>query len=180
MLLSPVQNRALFTAAWVQRRPRISQEFGKTKWAYLYERFGMEGHNGYDVACPVGTPIFSPMDGFVQVKPGSKPGVGYGKHIKIRNPWKPTPCEVVLGHLSEFEVVDGQQVQMGDLLGYSGNTGFSSGPHLHTGFRLLKEPGRKTDLFKWKVLDYKNGYLGYINPVPFIINWKGTHVRNTL
>ena len=58
VLLSPIQNSAIFTKDWIQRRPRITQNFGLNP--QIYEQFNMRGHNGVDYGVSVGTPIYSP------------------------------------------------------------------------------------------------------------------------
>ena len=170
MILFPVQNKAVFDLNWLQQRPRITQHFGINP--QMYSQYGMKGHNGIDVGVPIGTPIFASMDGEVEVIDS---GVqGYGLHVKIRNPYKAT--EMVFGHLSRANVPDGHKVNMGEVIGYSGNSGYSTGPHLHFGYRLLK-PGKQNELWKWKVLDYNNGYFGYIDILDWCINFKGTPIK---
>ena len=171
-ILCSIQNEAVLKQDWVQVRPRISQKFGLNP--QIYKRFGMKGHNGIDYGVPEGTPVFAGIDGTVRVKDSGDQG--YGLHIKIRNGDK--ACELVLGHLSKVLVVDGQRVNVGDKIALSGNTGFSTGPHVHEGYRLLK-PGKK-DLFLWEVLNYNNGFKGYFDHLEFIINWKGGFIKSSL
>lgn len=172
-LLHPIQNGALLKQNWIQVRPRISQKFGLNP--DMYKQFDMLGHNGIDHGVPVGTPVFAPMDGTVKVKDSGD--AGYGLHVKIRNDFK--ACEIVLGHFSEVNIHDGSNVNMGDKIGLSGNSGYSSGPHTHTGFRLLKED-LVEDIFKWRVMNYDNGFKGYIDPLPYLLCWKGTHLKNSI
>lgn len=172
MLLCSIQNTAILKQNWIQQRPRITQHFGLNP--QIYSRFGLKGHPGIDYGVPVGTKVFAPMDGVVKVKDSGNNG--YGLHLKIRNEWK--AAEVVLAHLSEVVVTNGGRVSMGDLIGYSGNTGFSTGPHVHEGFRLLK-PG-DGDIFSWTVMDYNNGFAGYIDHLEYIVSWKGTLIKNNL
>jgi len=172
MLLCPIQNTASFSTAWIQKRPRITQKFGENfrllsgKLAYT----NMDGHNGIDFGLPVGTPIFAPCDGFILRKDDK---TGYGKHVKIRS--REAGKEVVLGHLSNF-VGNDNYIKMGDLIGYSGNTGFSTAPHLHFGMRFLQESS--ANIWAWKVKDHSNGYFGYIDILPYIITWKGGFLEN--
>ena len=174
MLLCSLQNSAIFThASWMQRRPRISQYFGENP--QIYSQFGLKAHCGLDYGVPEGTAVFAPIDGMVKVKNSGT--AGYGLHVRIRNPHK--ACEIVLGHLSEVLVTDGQRVSVGDKIGLSGNTGFSTGAHVHEGFRLLKT-GDFKNVFGWEVLDYNNGYKGYIDHLEFLINWKGNFLKNSL
>jgi len=173
-ILCPIQNGAAFNLNWIQTRPRVSQSFGLNP--QIYKQFGLKGHNGVDLAIPVKTPVFAPMDGIARVyDSGYKKG--YGLHIRIRNAVK--PAEIILAHLNTFSIPDGQHVNMGDLIGNSGNTGFSTGPHLHIGMRLLKEDKNKP-IFDWAVLDYNNGYFGYFDIEPFMLTWKGTLLENSI
>lgn len=171
MLLSPLQNTGkLFSQAWLQERPVVTQEFGKNP--QVYKQFGLNGHNGTDFRCKVGTPLFAPCDGVAIVKNDGK--AGYGMHVKIRS--RHGAREVVLGHMSKVVVTDGQEVNMGQRLGDSGNTGFSTGPHLHFGLRFLVPSSKPVK--EWVVKDYSNGYMGYVDPLPHLITWKGTFSTN--
>ena len=171
MLLCSIQDTARFDLNWTRVKPRITQKFGLRP--DVYKQFGMKGHNGLDYGVPVGTPVFSPIDGIVKVK---KDKGGYGWHVKIRNKTKAIEC--VLGHMSKILVADGAIVSVGDKVALSGNTGFSSGPHVHEGFRrLIPATG---DVFKWQVADYDNGYKGYFDHIEFVICWKGGFLKNTL
>ena len=165
MLISPVQNFASKGwFGWKQRRPRISQLFGKNP--DMYKQFGMKGHNGIDIALKVGTPVFAPCDGVVQIRDDAG---GYGKHVKIRSPHGAK--EVVIGHLSTFSVSNNQKVFVGEQIGLSGNTGYSTGAHLHIGLRYLKP--KRGNIWGWEVRNYNNGYYGYIDQEQYIICWKG-------
>ena len=173
MLLCSLQNQPVLKTDWIQSRPVITQQFGLNP--QIYSRFGLKGHNGVDYRAAVGTPLFAGMDGIVKVKDsGSK---GYGLHVKIRSPYK--AAEIVIAHLSSVSVSDGQRVATGDKIGHSGNTGFSSGPHVHEGFRLLK-PDKSKGIFEWEVLNHNNGYAGYIDHLEYVISWKGTLLQNNL
>ena len=134
----------------------------------------MKGHNGVDFRASVGTKVFAPMDGIISVRDSGTEG--YGLHIKIRNEFK--GAEIVLGHLSRCNLTEGHRVNVGDLIGSSGNTGFSFGPHVHMGYRLLKPSDR--DIWEWEVLDYKNGYFGYIDFADWLITFKGTLSKSNL
>jgi len=173
MIISPLQNTAEFRFFdWRNKKPRISQKFGKNK--QMYAQFGMNGHNGIDYGVPIGTPIFSPIEGEAQVVFSSS---GYGKHVRIRSEVKGK--EIVIGHFSEIFIKDGDTIGLGDKIGLSGNTGYSTGPHVHIGLRLLDGVG-KAPIWKRGIKDYGNGFYGYIDPLPYMINWKGTHMQNTL
>jgi murein DD-endopeptidase MepM/ murein hydrolase activator NlpD len=163
MILCPLQNQGILKRYWVQKRPFVTQKFGLNP--DVYSQFGMDGHNGVDFRAKLTTPVFSPIDGKVKTK---KSEHGYGWHLKIRGGER----EIVLGHLSGFLVKDGQYVRMGDKIGITGNTGFSTAPHLHFGLRRLKKG--KGDIFKWDVKAYNNGFYGYEDVEMYMITWKGT------
>jgi len=72
----------------------------------------------------MGAPIYATMSGVIELNPNSVPA---GNHIWIKN----EHYKVGFGHLKDFAVPDGTTVKRGDLIGYMGSTGQSSGPHLH-------------------------------------------------
>ena len=83
-------------------------------------------HNGIDFAASIGTPIYATADGTV-----SKVEVrfsGYGKLVEIDHGFG---YRTRYAHMHDFTVKKGQQVKRGDLIGYVGNTGLSTAPHLH-------------------------------------------------
>lgn len=83
-------------------------------------------HHGMDFVAPVGTPIYATADGVVQV---SSPSFhGYGKYIKIDHGYG---YKTIYAHLNSLNVKRGQQVKRGEIIGTLGNTGISTGPHLH-------------------------------------------------
>jgi len=167
MILSPLQNTAVFTSLWIQKRPHITQKFGERP--SVYRMFNLDGHNGLDLRCKVGTPLFAPIGG--KVKIGNSPS-GYGLYIKIRGGTK----QIVLAHLSDVLVKDGDYVHAGDKIAESGNTGFSSGPHLHLGMKELIRG--QEDIFDWKVKNRDNGFNGAIDMRPYVITWKGGLILN--
>lgn len=83
------------------------------------------GHNGVDFSLVEGTPIRSTWEGTVVYAGWSD--AGYGNLVIVQNgDW-----QTYYGHLSAFSVGVGQDLQTGTVLGLSGNTGWSTGPHLH-------------------------------------------------
>ncbi len=117
---------------------RISQFFGNTSYA-SGGAYNGRGHSGVDFATPMGTPIVAVMDGVVTAaddtgKHGAtingvyRQCVSYGKWIVIDHE---NGLSTRMNHLSLIKVVDGQRVRRGQVIGYSGNTGISTGPHLH-------------------------------------------------
>ncbi|QGY43152.1 peptidoglycan DD-metalloendopeptidase family protein [Maribellus comscasis] len=86
-------------------------------------------HYGMDFTAPTGTPVYATGDGkVIEVGGSSRSRVGFGLVIKIDHGYD---YETLYGHLSAFDVKRGQQVKRGDIIGYVGNTGGSTAPHLH-------------------------------------------------
>lgn len=86
-------------------------------------------HYGIDRSCPVGTPILATIDGVAVVSKLQHGGGGLGEYVVINK----SDYYVVCAHLSKRIVKAGQAVKVGQVIGYSGNTGSSTGPHLHFG-----------------------------------------------
>ncbi len=122
---------------------RLTQAFGENP--HLYRRFHLPGHNGLDWAMPEGQEVLAVDQGFV-IRVSEDPQ-GFGKHIKIQHAWG----QSLYAHLSAFKAVLNQPVKQGDVIGFSGNSGFSTGPHLHFGMRI-------------KPYDKNDGWYGYTNP----------------
>lgn len=83
-------------------------------------------HYGMDFAADIGSPIYSTGDGVISVVQSRK--TGYGNHIEIEHGFG---YATLYGHMSKFNVRRGQRVKRGDVIGFVGSTGTSSGPHLH-------------------------------------------------
>lgn len=111
--------------------PHVTQEQGRTPSAKKLYKSGY--HNGMDFGAPVGTPLFSTYEGTVVSVANQdlfcRKGA-YGKYIAIKHPMGLT---TLYAHLSLQVVKEGDSVKKGQLIGYSGNTGYSTGPHLHFG-----------------------------------------------
>ena len=114
-----------------------------------YAKFGMKGHNGLDIATPSGTKILAPHDGKV-IETTLDPA-GYGIYVKIENSIEGS----VLAHLREARVGVGDGVKEGDFVGYSDNSGNSTGAHLHWGYYRFPR-------------DRQNGFAGFIDQTPYI------------
>jgi murein DD-endopeptidase MepM/ murein hydrolase activator NlpD len=133
----------------------ITQRFGQN--LNDYSQFGMKGHNGIDIAAPLGTPIKAIHDGDIEFYTEAQNyGTGYGKNVRLYFKESGFTYEFVFGHLNAYEGVN-RFVKRGDVIGYVGTTGFSTGPHLHLG-------GRK--LLNGLVVEYNNGYFGYFDIEP--------------
>jgi murein DD-endopeptidase MepM/ murein hydrolase activator NlpD len=115
--------------SWPVENVTITQRFGKTVDA---RRLYVSGsHSGVDFRAAVGTPIYAAGDGIVEgIGDTDKtcPKASFGKWVFIRHT---NGLATAYGHLSLIKAYEGQKVQAGDLIAYSGNTGHSTGPHLH-------------------------------------------------
>lgn len=80
---------------------------------------------GIDVAAPTGTPVYATADGVIQKAEEDK---GWGKLVVIEHE---DGYASVYAHLSEIEVESGTMIEKGGVIGRVGNTGQSTGPHLH-------------------------------------------------
>ena len=135
-----------------------------------YKNLGQNGHPGNDFECPIGTPVYAPCDGSAFYTSDSLGGDG----LYIRTPDSPSPTHnIILWHMIppgdpnypyQIPTAPGTvtDVKAGQLLGYTGNSGFpreSSGPHLHLGVM----PIGKNEL----ALSPNNGFMGCVDPQPF-------------
>lgn len=91
-------------------------------------------HFGQDFSCPIGTEVFATGAGVVAFAGNQKDGFGIKVVIEHGYGYR-----TIYGHLSEFSVKRGQKVSRGDFIGLSGNTGTSTGPHLHYQIDLFGE-----------------------------------------
>ena len=89
-----------------------------------------EFHNGLDISSSPGTPIIAPADGTVTIKATDK---HFGKYLEIDHGRGIT---TLYGHLSAFNCNGGHKVKRGEIIGYMGNTGLSTGHHLHYTVRV--------------------------------------------
>jgi hypothetical protein len=122
---------------------RISQRFGENP--AMYAQYNLAGHEGVDFAVPVGTPVRAAHDGVVR----SAQGPTYGIQAWIEGDGITT----LYAHLSG--VLKHGAVRAGEVIGLSGNTGRSTGPHLHFGVRI--EAIRNS------------GYKDWLDPLPYLV-----------
>ncbi len=116
--LTPAQGH--FTSGY---GPRMSPYAGRIKM-----------HEGIDIGAPIGTPIVAPADGIVTFS-GAKPG--FGNFVQIDHGYG---VETIYGHAATLSVKKGQQVTRGDRIATVGNTGYSTGPHVHYEVRVNGTP----------------------------------------
>lgn len=117
---------------------RLSSRYGKRKHPILgYTKM----HRGVDFAAPIGTPIYAAGDGRIEL---SGRNGAYGNYIRIRHN---SDYSTAYGHMSRIArgMGKGKRVRQGQVIGYVGNTGRSTGPHLH--YEILRG-GRQTNPLK--------------------------------
>jgi murein DD-endopeptidase MepM/ murein hydrolase activator NlpD len=112
--IQPVSNKDL---------NRIASGYGR-RIDPIYKTIKM--HAGLDFSAPQGTPIYATADGTVRVAGNS--GNGYGIHVIINHGYG---YETLYGHMFRLKVRSGERVKRGEIVGYVGSTGKSTGPHLH-------------------------------------------------
>jgi len=130
----------------------VTQGFGNKLYLNgvdVYAQWGYKGHNGIDYGTPTGTPILAPHSG--KIIEAAFDQYGYGNYVKIENSVEGS----VLAHFSKTLVSVGQEVNQGQQIALSGNTGNSTGPHLHWGY--YRHPRNR-----------KDGYGGFIDQTPYI------------
>lgn len=105
---------------------RLTQEYGPTSVTGFYND-AYKFHNGIDIAVEYGAPIRASLDGIVTAS-GDNGRYAYGKWLAIRHI---NGLTTLYAHFSAKNVVIGENVRQGQIIGYEGSTGFVTGPHLH-------------------------------------------------
>jgi murein DD-endopeptidase MepM/ murein hydrolase activator NlpD len=131
-LYDPAENRFWNTPV---DGPRVTSNFG-FRWG--------RWHTGTDIDLETGDPVYSTYDGMVRIV--GFDGSGYGRFIMVRHY---NGLETLYGHLSKPIVESGQLVKAGDIIGLGGNTGRSSGSHLHYENRYEGNPFDSKNIFDW-------------------------------
>jgi murein DD-endopeptidase MepM/ murein hydrolase activator NlpD len=152
----------------------ITQYFGNTAFAQSGAYNG-NGHNGVDFRASVGTKIVSALTGTVRATGDTDQTPGcysFGKWVLVDHP---NGLSTLYAHLSAISVGAGQGVGTGALIGLSGNTGYSTGPHLH--FGVYAKAGVKVQRlgdFTGKVTGCSSAqipvaaYTAYLNPLDYL------------
>ncbi len=103
---------------------------------------GYEWHSGIDIAVEFGTPIYATAAGTVEQAGWNG---GYGRYVRITHG---NGYETAYGHMSGIAVAVGQQVIKGEIIGFVGSTGYSTGPHVH--YEVLVDGKNIDPFYVWK------------------------------
>ncbi len=119
-------------------------------------------HTGVDFTAPTGTPVYSPGNGIVKTVERNRHG--YGLMVVIDHGYG---YETLYAHLSKFNVRKGQEVKRGEIIGFVGNTGVSTAPHLH--YEVIRQ-GKKVNPVNYFFNDLTPEEFEYIIEVASRVN----------
>lgn len=122
-------------------------------------------HNGMDFTAPRGTPIFATGNGVIERADANSSG--YGNHIRINHGFGYVSLYAHLRSVKPYNVVVGQRVKRGEIIGYVGTTGRSQGPHLH--YEIFKDGENINPI---------NFYYGNMTPAEFNALLKAAQEEN--
>ncbi|OHA49099.1 MAG: hypothetical protein A2W59_02185 [Candidatus Terrybacteria bacterium RIFCSPHIGHO2_02_41_19] len=158
---------------WPLASVKITQYFGNTAYATANPIiYNGGGHPGVDFRASIGTRVMASKEGVVTGVGNTDQscnGVSYGKWALIKHT---NNLSTLYAHLSIIKVSGGQQVETGQLVGYSGDTGYADGPHLH--FEVYASEGVEVKYYKSKIcgtnmlrpMKIKNNAL--LNPLSYL------------
>ena len=160
--------------SWPLAKIYVTQYFGNTPFATANPQiYSGQGHNGIDLRASIGTPVRSALSGVVLGTGNTDaacPYVSYGKWVLIKHS---NGLTTLYAHLSVISSSKGDVVKTGDTIGYSGSTGFSTGPHLH--FTVYASDGVSINTYNFRSCAgkrvempsiTKNG--AYLNPLSYL------------
>ncbi len=164
--------------SWPTDKVYITQFFGRTAFATRNPTvYGGSGeHNGVDFRASVGTDIKTVLSGTVTAvgdTDAACPGASYGKWVLVKHN---NGLSSLYGHLSLIKVSVGQILITGDTIGYSGNTGYSTGPHLH--LTVYATQGLSVQNYNFKSCKGKSTIMplasreAYLNPLQYLPKYK--------
>lgn len=110
----------------------------------------VHSHTGIDYAVPIGTPVYAPADGVADFTGNGYNG-GYGIMVKLEHSFG---FKTFYAHLNKIVVKKGEFVRRGQLIAYTGNTGRSTGPHLHYEIRHLGRDLDPEPFTEWTMKNY--------------------------
>ena len=115
---------------------KITSDFGFRRYRW---------HSGIDLDLNIGDPVYASFDGIVRINNYMRGG--YGRHIVLRHS---NGLETLYGHLSKSNVIVGQEIKAGMEIGKGGNTGRSTGPHLHYEVRFQGHPFNPAEIYDFQ------------------------------
>jgi len=125
---------------------RISSLYGKRTHPISRQR---TRHKGIDLVCRIGDPIIAPADGVIEtVRPSKK---GFGNFLTVRHGFG---FMTSYAHLSRFKARSGEFVRKGEVIATCGNSGYSTGPHLHYEVRFAGRLLNPKTLMDWSIRDF--------------------------
>lgn len=144
----------------------ITQHFGENLIP-LYAQLGLKGHNGIDAICEDRALVRAAHDGIAYTGKDSREGLGVVIITKDQREYNGSTVffKSIYWHLLAWAVKDGQEVKVGDVIGYADNTGASTATHLHFGLKPVAKEGELP--WMWYNLEQDNGYMGAIDPAPY-------------
>jgi len=128
---------------------RISSPFGYRMHPILKRR---EFHKGIDLRNNIKTPVYATADATVEFA-GFHKSSGYGNLVILKHNYG---FKTYFGHLNKVMIKSGQLIKKGQLIAYSGNTGMSSGPHLHYEVRYKTRAIDPKNFMDWNVSNYQS------------------------
>ncbi len=147
----------------------ITSKFGSRTHPTLGKR---EHHKGSDMKAKLFTEVYATATGVVEYA-GYHRASGYGRLIIIDNSYG---FKTYFAHLGKIKVKNGQVVQKGDLIGLTGNSGMSNGPHLHYEIRFLQQALNPFWFIKWTMNNYnqifeKEKHVPWKPLLELIVSW---------
>lgn len=140
-LMGLINNKELLLAATPAIQPVSNKDLNRIASGFGYRidpvYKTIKLHAGLDFAAPQGTPIYATADGSIKVA-GMSDG-GYGNHVVVNHGYG---YETLYGHMVRIKARGGQKVKRGEIIGYVGSTGKSTGPHCHY---EVRKNGQKLD-----------------------------------
>jgi murein DD-endopeptidase MepM/ murein hydrolase activator NlpD len=127
----------------------ITSKFGFRQHPKLHKR---AFHRGLDMRAHMKTPTYATADAFVEWA-GHHKESGFGNLVILQHSYG---FRTYFGHLNKIVVKSGQFVKKGELIAYTGNSGLSSGPHLHYEIRFRRRVIDPYGFVKWNINNYKN------------------------
>lgn len=130
------------------KHTRITSGFGWREHPTLHRK---EFHRGLDLRARMGTPVYATASGVIEYA-GYHKRSGYGNLVILDHAFG---FKTMYGHMKKVATKPGVFVKKGDLIGYTGSTGMSSGPHLHYEIRYIQRVLDPTAFVRWSAKNYK-------------------------